>query len=405
MLGAARASAQTRRPELKITRIVPWIVNANAMSGGWGEFIFVQVDTDEDTTGWGEITSTSPAANRVVARALRETNALLVGDDATRIGAIWHKLFRHFTFMGSRGAASHCLSGIDIALWDIRGKSLGVPVYELLGGALREDVPLYTHPEQSCLMDKGALRDEITRLLDAGFDALKFDPFPFEGDFGGMLNYVDGNLSKSDERIAVEITATVREIVGPEVEVLIDAHGRFNVPTAIRLSNTLHDAAAIDWFEEPVPVESHRALAQVREATHAPICVGERLHTRWDFVPIFENGLADFVMPDVTWAGGVSELMRIAAMAEAYFVPVSPHDASGPLNVMAGAQVMLAVPNVDRVETAHFGLAKYNAFLAEPLDVKAGRLRVPRRPGLGLDLNLEFMRSVSVEGFDDRTPG
>ena len=386
---------------MKITRIVPWLVNASSVAGGWGEFLFVQVDTDEGITGWGEITSTSPASNRVVARALREAGTILVGQDARQINGLWHRFFRHFTYLGSRGAAAHCLSGIDIALWDIRGKTLGQPIYQLLGGAIRDDVRLYTHPDQGRIADKGALRDEIEQLIEAGFDALKFDPFPAEGSFGGMLDYVDGNLSKRDEAIAADITARIREIVGPDREVLIDAHGRFNVPTAIRLSNTLADVASIDWFEEPVPVESYHALRQVRDATRAAITVGERLHTRWDFLNIFENRLADYVMPDVTWAGGISELMRICALAETYFVPVSPHDASGPINVMAGAQVMMAVPNFYRLETSHFSLEKYNAFLAEPLDVARGRLRVPDRPGLGLLLNVDYLRRQALEGFSD----
>ena len=117
----------------------------------------------------------------------------------------------------------------------------------------------------------------------------------------------------------------------------------------------------IDWFEEPVPVESYHALRQVRDAVDAPITVGERLHTRWEFVPIFEGRLADYIMPDVTWAGGITELKKISTMAEAYYIPVSPHDASGPINVVAGAQVMMTVPNFYRLETSRHDLGKYNA--------------------------------------------
>ena len=162
------------------------------------------------------------------------------------------------------------------------------------------------------------------------------------------------------------MTATIRETAGPDIELLIDAHGRFDVPTAIRLCRSLEDAGQIDWFEEPVPVESYHALKQVRERVSAAISVGERLHTRWEFVPILENELADYIMPDVTWAGGISELKKIATLAEAYYVPITPHDASGPINVIAGAQVMMTVPNFYRIETSRYDLSRYNQLHRNP---------------------------------------
>ncbi|MCB0123773.1 MAG: mandelate racemase/muconate lactonizing enzyme family protein, partial [Caldilineaceae bacterium] len=182
------------------------------------------------------------------------------------------------------------------------------------------------------------------------------------------------------------------------VEILIDAHGRFNVPTAIRLCRTLEDAAQIDWFEEPVPVESYHALRQVREKVDAAISVGERLHTRWEFVPIFENELADYIMPDVTWTGGITELKKVATMAEAYYIPISPHDASGPINVVAGAHVMMTVPNFYRVETSHHDLTSYNKFIESPLDNSNGELKLPPGPGLGIAMNVDFLRANVLEG-------
>jgi galactonate dehydratase len=213
--------------------------------------------------------------------------------------------------------------------------------------------------------------------------------------------YLDGEMTKEGERHAAELTALIRETTGPDVDVLIDAHGRFNVPTAIRLCRCLEDAGDIDWFEEPVPVESYKALRQVREGVGAAISVGERLHTRFEFVPVFEHELADYVMPDVTWTGGISELKKIATMAEAHYVPISPHDASGPINVMAGAQVMMTVPNFYRLETSRYDLSKYNVFLQTPLDNSDGRLKVGREPGLGLEMNLEYLRDAVIEGFGD----
>ncbi|KGM34658.1 mandelate racemase/muconate lactonizing enzyme family protein [Inquilinus limosus] len=385
---------------MKITRIVPWLVKVERSY--WGEYLFVEVRTDEGISGWGEITTTTRPANRAVAAILRQLNDLLVGDDPTRIEQLWHKTFRSFTYMGSRGAASHVVSGIDIALWDIVGKARGLPIYELLGGPVRDDVLIYTHPDQSRFTSKDGVIAEIRRILDSGHTAIKFDPFPpYEGRSGDPHGYLDGYLSKRGEREAAELTALIRETAGPDIEILIDAHGRFDVPTAIRLCRALEEAGQIDWFEEPVPVESYHALRQVREKVSAAISVGERLHTRWEVVPILEKELADYLMPDVTWTGGISELKKIATLAEAYYVPVSPHDASGPINVTAGAHVMMTVPNFYRIETGDCDLSHYDRLIERPVDNSGGRIHLGREPGLGITMNLDYLRANMIDGFGD----
>jgi galactonate dehydratase len=386
--------------DIKITAVVPWLVTVE--STGWGEYLFVEVRTDQGITGWGEITTTTKIANRAVADVVRQLNELIVGDDPTRIELIWHKIFRSFTYMGSRGATTHVISGIDIALWDIRGKMLGQPIYQLLGGPVRESILLYTHPEQRNFTDAQGVIEEIRAIVESGHTGIKFDPFPFVDDsLMHRHGYLDGEMSKAGERKAAELTALVRETAGPDVDILIDAHGRFNVPTAIRLCRTLEDAGNIDWFEEPVPVESYKALRQVRENVSAPICVGERLHTRWEFVPIFEHELADYIMPDVTWAGGISELKKIATMAEAHYIPISPHDASGPINVVAGAHVMMTVPNFYRLETSRYDLSKYDRLIDKPLDNSGGRLKLNERPGLGIAMDMDYLRGNVVDGYGD----
>lgn len=383
---------------MKITEIVPWLVQSDASF--WGEFFFVEVRTDEGLSGWGEITSTTRTANRAVAAIVRQLNDLLVGDDPSRIELTWHKIFRAFTYTGSRGAASNVTSAVDIALWDLRGKVLGVPVAELLGGPVRPDLLLYTHPDQSGFGTAEGVAQEIRRIVDSGHSAIKFDPFPHADDIPEANDrYLDGRLSRADERRAVELTAQIREAAGPDVELLVDAHGRFDVPTAIRLAQNLDETADLHWFEEPVPSESYHALRQVRDRVRVPISVGERLHTRWDFVPVLEGELADFVMPDVTWTGGISELKKIATMAEAYYVPVSPHDASGPVNLVAGAQVMATTPNFYRLETSRFDLGGYNELLQVPLQNPDGRLLLPDGPGLGIELDLDHLRGHVLDGF------
>ena len=234
-------------------------------------------------------------------------------------------------------------------------------------------------------------------IVASGHTAFKMDPMMHSLD-GGNIGFLDGGISVEGAERAEQITAEVRDAVGPNIEILIDAHGRFNVPTAIELANRL-EPYGIHWFEEPVPVESYHALQQVRDSTNVKISVGERLHTRFEFVPIFENNLADYVMPDVTWTGGISELKKISTMAEAYYIPVSPHDASGPINIMAGAQVSMTIPNFYKLETIRYDLSGYNRLMDRPLDVRDGNLYLTDQPGLGLNLDEEFLLKHTVPGY------
>lgn len=380
---------------MKITGVRPWLVKAS--SSYWGEYLFVEVTTDEGVSGWGEITTTTKVANRALCAILRQVSGQIAGEDPSQIERLWHKLFRSFTYMGSRGAACECVSAIDIALWDIRGKVLDRPIYELLGGPVRNEISLYTHPDQSRFTSNEAVVAEIRAIVDSGHTALKFDPYPHQGDRERRDGYLDGMMSRADERKAAELTALIRETTGPEVEILIDAHGRFDVPTAIRLCRSLEEAGKIDWFEEPVPPESYNALKQVREKVSAAISVGERAHTKWDFVPILENKLADYIMPDVTWTGGITEMKKIATLAEAFYVPISPHDAGGPINVLAGAHVMMTVPNFYRLETSRWDLSVYNELILTPLDNSRGALKLPKKPGLGVEMNREYLEANEVE--------
>jgi galactonate dehydratase len=369
--------------ELKITRIEPWLIRSSASY--WGEFLFVEVQTDEGVSGWGEITTTTKIANRALTAMLRRISDMMVGENPAQIERLWHKLFRSFTYMGSRGAAVECVSAIDIALWDIRGKVLGRPIYELLGGAVRDEIALYTHPDQRKFTSKENVVAEIRDIVKSGHTALKFDPFPLQGPHVDGIareqrdGYLDGGLTRTDEREAAELTALIRETAGPDIEILIDAHGRFDVPTAIRLCNSLE------------------ALRQVREKVNVPISWGERGHTKWDFVPILEKRLADYIMPDVTWTGGITELKKISALCEAFYIPVSPHDAAGPINVVAGAQVMMTVPNFYKLETSEWNLSKYNPLIDKPLDNSNGSLKLNKAPGLGIEMNREYLAAHVVD--------
>ena len=388
---------------MKITDVRPWIVTGPPTDAASGpaahlqQYIFIQVDTDEGLTGWGEVT-TYPGlvANRVVAAMVREVRSILVGEDPSRIEAIWHKLFRLFTYMGTRGATTATISGIDIALWDIRGQALGLPIYELLGGPVRDTIPLYVHFAPDTTPE--GMAANAKQQVDLGAKGIKTDPFLAAGRLVGLdhIDYLNGEIDPATEQLGVDMIAAIREAVGPQIELLIDAHAIYNVPTAIRLATRLA-AYNIHWFEEPCPPESYHALQQVREQVPTRICVGERLHTRFEFVPVLERRLADFIMPDVTWTGGITELKKIANMAEAYYIPISPHDASGPINILAGAHVSLNVPNFYKLEARRVRFDFYNAFLSEPLEVRDGDLVVPNRPGLGVSLNPDYLRANEVQ--------
>ena len=327
---------------MKITSVKPWLLYSYAAYnfGRKGEYIFVEVKTDEDITGWGEVTTTHPAANRAICAIIQQLDQIIVGENPLQIEKIWNKIFRRFTYMGSRGASTNAISGVDIALWDIFGKVKNEPIYNLLGGPVRNNIELYTHPDPNITPEEA--KKQAKEIADSGHTAMKFDPYPSYEEEGN--GYLSGKMDKKGEALGIEITEAIREGAGEDMELLIDAHGRFDVPTSVRLANGV-EHINIHWWEEPVPVESNHALQNVREQIKIPISVGERLYTRWEFVDILEKNLTDFLMPDVTWTGGISELKKISTMAEAYYVPISPHDASGPINILAGAHVMMTVPN------------------------------------------------------------
>lgn len=358
------------------------------------EWAFVEVVTDEGVVGVGECSNWVRSSTEIIRHAIEAIRSSVVGEDPANIEAIWQKTFRSYTYLGNRGLITTLMSGIDIALWDIKGKVLGRPVYDLLGGAVRAEVPVYVHPGPIELLDDPsldvgrAIADSAEELVAGGYDSLKFDPFVEL--WPRHTDYLGGDISRRGRRQATEIVAAVRDTVGPDVELMIDAHGAFNVATAVACMRDL-EPFDLTWFEEPLPPEGIDALAQVRSQTTVPICVGERLFTRWDVLPYLQRGLVDYLMPDVCWTGGITELKRISTLAEVFFVPMSPHNALGPLQVVAGAHTMLTVPNFYRLEFHHLWLDWHNRCLDRPLDLRRGALHLSDRPGLGYELNHDFM--------------
>ena len=355
--------------------------------GGRGNLIFIKIETDEGLVGYGE--ASNHPGSVLITEGCKMMRQFILGEDPNNIERIWHKLFRYHTALGSRGVPCSVIGGIDEALWDLKGKSLNRPVYDLLGGVHHNPIVLYTHINEHVATSEEMAKDAKSKVAE-GYKALKFDPFDSKMKTH-PISFISGEISKEVENFGVECFAAVREAVGPDIDILFDAHGNFDVPTAIRLTQRLAPYN-LAWIEEPVPPESYKALAQVKRMSKLPICVGERLFTRYDVIPFLEMGLAEYLNVDTTRTGGISELRKISTMAEVYHIPVSPHGADGSIQIIAGCHTMASVPNFYKLEFFSSGLESYNAVLDRPLDIRNGMLYLSNRPGLGWNLNEEYIK-------------
>ena len=350
----------------------------------------VKIETDEGITGWGECSNWPRKGDILVAHAIETVKSTLIGRDPSHIEAIWHELYRNYTYLGSRGLITTVISGIDIALWDIKGKALGKPIYDLLGGPLRDGIPLYTHPQEG---PPEVVAESARKQIAEGYKAVKTDPFWDEMGSTHTAR-ISGYISPRGLQKGVEIIAALRDAIGPNIEILIDCHGNYDVASAIRCAKAL-EPYNLTWLEEPVPPESYEALRQVKESVSVPICTGERLYTRWDCLPVLHNRLADYLMSDVCWTGGISELKKISLLAETYYVNISPHGAMGPIQILAGAHVVKTVPNLYRLEITSLWVPVFNEAISQPLDIRGGELYLSDRPGLGIELNTDYIKANS----------
>jgi galactonate dehydratase len=366
-------------------------------------WMFVEVETDEGVTGLGECTSymTNPHAYH----GIDFIKQLIIGTDPGNIEEIWQRIFHTHSNLSGPGYVSHLISAIDIALWDIKGKVLGVPIYDLLGGPVRDRVPLYTHVQDQWY-DGITIADMVAaakKTKAAGYTAIKTDPFKWQRDpdpaFRGatMVERLDPKAIAE----AVDWMDALREAVGPNYELMVDAHARFDVASAIAGARALEHTNLI-WFEEPTHVESNEALRQVRENVSVPLCIGERHFTRWDYVPVLQERLVDYIMPDICWTGGISELRRIAALAEPYYIRISPHDALGPVSIAAGFQVCMTTPNLYRQECLHTWFDDFKKIITPAFNVQDGCIIPSGRPGLGIELVHEEVERYKVDPSDER---
>jgi galactonate dehydratase len=343
---------------------------------------FVKITTDEGIVGWGETTLEGRPQSTVA--AVNEIAEYLVGKDPLRIEHHWQQVYRSAFYRGGIVRMS-ALSGIDQALWDIAGKAYGVPVHQLLGGAVRDRIRVYAHWGIGDLSEEGQdrARARLERLQEqGGYTAFKAGP---------------GGTWRAHEPPAmidafIERAYRMREWVGPEAELAFDFHGKMTPALAVEVCQQLQGMRPM-FVEEPVPQENVDALKAVSDRVPFPIATGERLLTRWGFREVLEKEAAALIQPDASHVGGITELKKVANMAEVYYVHVMPHSAIGPIAFSACLQVDAAVPNFLIQEQIDQALGA--EILREPWQVVDGHIELPTRPGLGFEVDERALAQAS----------
>jgi len=353
---------------VKITEVKSFL-----MASPRRDYMFVKIATDEGLHGWGE--GTLERKQRTVAAAVGDLTPSLLGEDPTRVDHLWQRLYRHGFWRGGEAVLS-AISAIEHALWDITGKAYGQPVYKLLGGAVRDYIPCYTHSGDV---------EGTRRYMEQGWRAFKFGPAVQRG----------GSVTGERELVRGSAAAfeAMREAVGPDVELMCDVHGRLRPSAAIRLGKALEPYDLL-FFEEPVPPDTVHSLEQVRRAgLSMDIATGERAFTKWGFRDILERQLVDVIQPDICHDGGIKETVKIAAMAEAYEVLVAPHNPNGPVATAASVHAAAVMPNFLILEYADSPTrdACQAAGEADCFKARNGRIELPTRPGLGIELDEEYL--------------
>jgi galactonate dehydratase len=341
----------------------------------WPRFpmVFVEVHTDQGLVGVGEAL---PYQATGLVGSLRELGEALRGADPFRIQAHWERFFR-------RGATMPALSALETAMWDLVGQALGTPVYQLLGGACRDRIHVYADG----FFREGeptpqAYAEKAREAVDGGLDALKMDVDEFLAE-GKRL---DRGLQRSELRSIVETVSAVRAAVGEGVQLGLDCHWAFDVAAATRLGHAL-EPFELMWLEDPIPSGNAAALARLRAEVAVSICTGEVLETRYAFRELLERGAADVLMPDLARTGGILETMRIAALADTYYVSIAPHNMMGPVATAASVQLCACIPNFRILEYQLDDVPWRDEIVEPPLTVADGYLTLPDGPGIGMRLN------------------
>jgi galactonate dehydratase len=340
----------------------------------------VKITTDNDLVGWGE--TTLEGKPKSVHAAVEELADYLIGQDPLRMEHHWQHIYRSAFFRGGNVLMT-ALSGIDQALWDIAGKYYGVPVYKLLGGAVRDRIRVYAHWGIRDMSDESLEKSKarLDWLMQSGYTAFKSGP-------AGMWR---AHEPPAVIDAFVKCAYTMREWVGPNVEIAFDFHGKMTPALAIEICHEIKGMRPM-FVEEPVPQENVDALKLVSDHVPFPIATGERLLTRWGFREVFEKNAVAYIQPDTSHAGGITELKKIANMAEVYYMHILPHCAIGPVAFTASMHVDAVVPNFLAQEQIDQGLGR--ELFVEPWQVVNGHIELPTKPGLGFEINEEAVQQT-----------
>ena len=360
--------AGRREWKMKITKLKTYI--CNCFRTNW---VFVKVETDSGIHGWGE--ATLEYREPTVAAAIHDLEGWLIGRDPHNIEAFRHDCYRDAYWRGGPVLMS-AISGIDQALWDIKGKALGVPVRQLLGGKVRDAVPIYVNGWFAPAKTPDEFAAKAAAVREHRFLGCKWDPF------GKAWQ----QIGRRELDSAMECVRKVSETVGQDVLLLIEGHGRFDIPTAVKIGRRLEEFD-ICWFEEPLPPDDLNGMREVKERVRVSLAAGERLYNRYEYRQFFDLNCADYIQPDISHAGGIFEMRLLGAEAEARHIGFCPHNPSGPVANAATLQLAGCVPNFVILEMMMTDVPYRAEICDEELVVREGRMVIPDRPGIGIDLD------------------
>ena len=383
---------------MKITDIQACVIGRPEPHSGGCVWTFVRVYTDEGIIGTGECSSAAAGASGfAVKEAILAMKPWLLGKDPTNPGPIYEHLRRRGRYGGTSNAPLiFAITGIENALYDITGKALGVPVYKLLGGKYRDRIRLYADLHAGDEETAEAYAEKAQQVIEnEGYSAVKFD---VDHTGIGKLDPTNWTAGAREMTHIIDLIRTTREAIGDRVDLAIDCHGQFDLPSAITLAKAVEDLRLM-WLEEPVPAENVEALAQVRASTSTIICTGENQYTRFQFLDLLQRQAVDIIMPDLAKAGGILEGKRIAEIADAYYVPIAPHNVSSPLGMMAACHVMAAVPNFLVLEFHGREIPWWSDLCeGERPFIEDGWMPISERPGIGVELNDKVAKSLVWNG-------
>ncbi len=383
---ASQGSSRKNGMKIKDLKIV---VTTPGSNSGWN-WIFVKIETDSGIYGWGEASLQEKDAG--VIAELKSFKKFLIGQDPLRIEHIWTSLHRRVTWTGGPVTMS-AISAIDLALWDIKGKAFGVPVYELLGGKVHDKIKMYANGWFKYGNSPEDFARAAKEVVGKGYKAMKLYPFP------GVQVITPERLELGVARVQA-----VREAVGPHIEVGVDIRNALNIWGARRVAHKL-EPMDIMFMEEPILYDNSTTLVELAREVRVPIAVGERLYTRWEFREILEKNAVDIIQPDICHAGGLSELKKIAAMAETYYVTLAPHNSNGPISTIASLHLDMMINNCFMQEYILRFEDRYNEMLTRPIEVIDGYCTPPEGPGWGVDLREDVIAKYPPKNYNPVSSG